>query len=498
MLYNDVRPVNFEGVIGQEDTLQPLEAQCREKSFAHAYMMYGKHGCGKTSLSRIMARAINCMNVTEKGPCGECPACKAIATGTTLDYVELDAASHNGVDDIRNLIEQTRYVPTQLKYKVFVIDEVHMLSTGAFNALLKTLEEPPEYVVFFLCTTEMHKVPRTIVSRCQLHEFKAIDSTTIATYLAELCESKNKMYELDALYLLAKAANGALRDALGLLEQCLIEDSVTVDTVKAVSGLSDETASFKLISAIATKNISNAIDIIQEIVDTGKNLSFLIQSVVAILSDLLVVLREGNCDHVFNTTEYKESLMLLTKTATVKQVFKWIKKFAEIRRDMNRDISPELYLQAEIISLSIEMDEEDELVALKKELGELKNMIQGENISFNSALKISEDSEKHSDGFEEAGDENPNPFESAAKKPEFQAEDVQTHQTQLNKSSSVTPVENPTEKSVAISIPGFEIAGTIDDGGNQSDGMFKSELKSTETVPCDDIDDGGFDFPGEW
>ncbi|MBQ8816624.1 MAG: DNA polymerase III subunit gamma/tau, partial [Lachnospiraceae bacterium] len=220
-LYRKFRPATFEGVKGQDHIVTTLTNQIKAGRVGHAYLFTGTRGTGKTSIAKIFARAVNCEHPVNGSPCEECATCKAIAAGTSMNVIEIDAASNNGVDNIREIVDEVSYSPAAGKYKVYIIDEVHMLSIGAFNALLKTLEEPPNYVIFILATTEVHKLPITILSRCQRYDFKRITIDTIAARLRELVDIEGVEVEDKALRYIAKAADGSMRDGLRLLDQCI-------------------------------------------------------------------------------------------------------------------------------------------------------------------------------------------------------------------------------------------------------------------------------------
>ncbi len=241
-LYRKFRPSEFSDVKGQDHIVTTLKNQIRADRIGHAYLFCGTRGTGKTSIAKIFARAVNCENVRDGSPCGECASCRAIASGSSMNVAEIDAASNNGVDNIREIREEVAYSPAEGKYKVYIIDEVHMLSIGAFNALLKTLEEPPSYVIFILATTEAHKIPITILSRCQRYDFRRITTETIAARLQELMEEEQVEVEERALTYVAKAGDGSMRDALSLLDQCIafyLGQKLTYDHVLEVLGAVD-------------------------------------------------------------------------------------------------------------------------------------------------------------------------------------------------------------------------------------------------------------------
>ena len=243
-LYRKWRPASFEDVRGQDHVVQTLKNQIVSDRIGHAYLFCGTRGTGKTSIAKIFAKAVNCESPVDGSPCGECRTCKNIAAGSSLNVVEIDAASNNGVENIREIRDEVQYPPTEGKYRVYIIDEVHMLSTGAFNALLKTLEEPPSYVIFILATTEVQKIPVTVMSRCQRYDFKRITVDTIVTHLQKLTEAEHISVEDKALAYIAKAADGAMRDALSLLDQCVAfhyGEVLTYDNVLDVLGAVDIT-----------------------------------------------------------------------------------------------------------------------------------------------------------------------------------------------------------------------------------------------------------------
>ena len=254
MLYNEFRPDTFDTVEGQESTVTILKKQVMSGSVANAVLLHGHHGCGKTTIARILGRAVNCEHPVNGNPCGTCKSCLMMQSGTP-DYIEIDAASNNSVDNIRELIQSAQYIPTALKYKVFVIDEVHMLSSSAFNALLKTLEEPPEHTKFFLCTTEFYKVPETIRSRCQKFLFRALTNEEIVNRIHFIAEQKGISMEEDAITLVAEAGRGAMRDALSVLEQCISSGAYTFEEVRSLVGILPDKYLFDILEAFSKKDI---------------------------------------------------------------------------------------------------------------------------------------------------------------------------------------------------------------------------------------------------
>ena len=274
-LYRKFRPGEFEDVKGQDHISQTLQNQIKANRIGHAYLFCGTRGTGKTSVAKIFAKAVNCERPLNGSPCGECETCRAISEGRSMNVIEIDAASNNGVDNIREIREEVAYRPTEGKYKVYIIDEVHMLSIGAFNALLKTLEEPPEYVIFILATTEAHKIPITILSRCQRYDFKRISIDTISQRLLDLMEREQVEVEERAIRYIAKAADGSMRDALSLLDQCIafyLGQKLTYDHVLEVLGAVDTEVFSRLLREIISRDVGKVLKSVEELVMQGREL----------------------------------------------------------------------------------------------------------------------------------------------------------------------------------------------------------------------------------
>ena len=275
-LYRKFRPDNFADVKGQDHIVTTLTNQINANRIGHAYLFCGTRGTGKTTVAKILAKAVNCQHPVNGSPCNECEMCKAIQAGTSMNVIEIDAASNNGVDNIREIREEVTYRPTEGNYKVYIIDEVHMLSTGAFNALLKTLEEPPSYVIFILATTEAHKIPITILSRCQRYDFHRISIDTIAARLTELLKAEGVEAEEKAVRYVAKAGDGSMRDALSLLDQCIafyLGQTLTNDKVLEVLGAVDTEVFSKLLRKVLAGDVTAAIRILEELIVGGRELS---------------------------------------------------------------------------------------------------------------------------------------------------------------------------------------------------------------------------------
>ena len=275
-LYRKFRPSEFSDVKGQDHIVTTLKNQINADRIGHAYLFCGTRGTGKTTVAKIFAKAVNCEHPVDGNPCGECASCRAIAAGTSMNVIEIDAASNNGVDNIREIRDEVAYSPTEGKYKVYIIDEVHMLSIGAFNALLKTLEEPPSYVIFILATTEAHKIPITILSRCQRYDFHRISIDTIAARLSELLKVEGVEAEEKAIRYVAKAGDGSMRDALSLLDQCIafyLGQTLTYDKVLDVLGAVDTEVFSRLLRKVLAGDVTSAIRILEELIVGGRELS---------------------------------------------------------------------------------------------------------------------------------------------------------------------------------------------------------------------------------
>jgi len=290
-LYRKWRPHTFDDVCGQEHITSILKYEASIGKFNHAYLFCGSRGTGKTTCAKILAKVVNCENPQNGSPCGECAACRSIDEGTTTDILEMDAASNNGVDNIRDIRDEVSYPPSSLKYRVYIVDEVHMLSDGAFNALLKTLEEPPSYVIFILATTELQKLPATIISRCQRFEFRRISIDTLVNRLAYIAEKENINVEHGALQLIAKIAQGGMRDAISILDLCAggkRDSLIDEDAVNEIVGLSGRAVLAKVVGAVADKNFDVILEEIDNIVRSSKDISVFWQNLMSFYRDMLV------------------------------------------------------------------------------------------------------------------------------------------------------------------------------------------------------------------
>lgn len=288
-LYRKWRPQTFDQVIGQEHITETLKNQVRSNRLSHAYIFIGTRGTGKTTCARILAKAVNCEHPVNGNPCGCCPACKGIADGSVMDVVELDAASNNGVDNVRALREEAIFSPAEVKKRVYIIDEVHMLSTPAFNALLKILEEPPEHLLFILATTELQKVPATILSRCQRHSFRRIDNKTLASYLEHVAQEEHFDLSHDAAELISRMAEGGVRDGLSLLDQCSAYEKIDTQAVYAAMGLAGNRRIAQLFEYILKHDTASALNEFAAMWMDGKAPASLLQELGTLLRDVLLM-----------------------------------------------------------------------------------------------------------------------------------------------------------------------------------------------------------------
>ena len=354
-LYRKFRPGEFDEVKGQDHISQTLQNQIKAKRIGHAYLFCGTRGTGKTTVAKIFAKAVNCLNPADGSPCGECEMCKAISAGTSMNVIEIDAASNNGVDNIREIREEVAYRPTEGKYKVYIIDEVHMLSIGAFNALLKTLEEPPEYVIFILATTEVHKIPITILSRCQRYDFKRITIDTIAARLSELMDKEGVEVEEPAIRYIAKAADGSMRDALSLLDQCIafyLGQKLTYNHVLEVLGAVDTEVFSKLLREILQRDVVNVLATLEELIMQGRELSQLATDFTWYMRNLLLAKSSDNMEDVLDvSTEHLAQLKEESDMVDYDTLIRYIRIFSELSNQLKYATQKRVVLEVALIKL---------------------------------------------------------------------------------------------------------------------------------------------------
>lgn len=379
-LYRKFRPDEFEDVKGQDAIVRTLKNQINADRIGHAYLFCGTRGTGKTTVAKIFAKAVNCEHPVDGSPCGECAMCKSIAAGTSMNVIEIDAASNNGVDNIREIREEVTYRPTEGKYKVYIIDEVHMLSIGAFNALLKTLEEPPEYVIFILATTEAHKIPITILSRCQRYDFKRISIETIAARLRELIDKEGWDVEDKAVRYIAKMADGSMRDSLSLLDQCAafyMNETLTYDHVLEVLGAVDTEVFSRLLRQLLAMDVHQVIETVDELVMQGRELSQLAADFTWYLRNLLLVKSSDNMEDVLDVSS--ENLALLKEEAQMidsDTLIRYIRIFSDLTNQLKYATQKRVLLEVTLIKLcrpAMDQNKEallDRIRAIEKQLEE--------------------------------------------------------------------------------------------------------------------------------
>jgi len=362
-LYRKFRPQEFEDVKGQEHIVTTLKNQIKADRIGHAYLFCGTRGTGKTTVAKIFAKAVNCEDPVDGSPCGECAICKAIADGSSMNVIEIDAASNNGVDNIRQIREEVTYRPTEGKYKVYIIDEVHMLSAGAFNALLKTLEEPPSYVIFILATTEAHKIPITILSRCQRYDFHRISIDTIAGRLMDLMKEENVDVEEKAIRYVAKAGDGSMRDALSLLDQCIafhLGETLTYENVLEVLGAVDTEIFSRLLRQIINKDITGAIGTLDTLVDEGREMGQMVTDFTWYLRNLLLMQSSDDMEEVLDMS--KEHIAALREEAELVRpevLMRYIRIFSELSNQVKYASQKRILIEIAIIKLCKPQMEKD-------------------------------------------------------------------------------------------------------------------------------------------
>ena len=353
-LYRTWRPQRFEDVVGQEMITKTLRNAVMTNQTSHAYLFTGPRGTGKTSTAKIFAKAINCHHQENGEPCNECEICKAITNGSLNDVLEIDAASNNGVEEIRDIRDKVKYAPTQADYKVYIIDEVHMLSTGAFNALLKTLEEPPANVVFILATTEPHKIPATIISRTQRFDFKRITSATILKRMEYILNQKDIQYEDAALKVIAKAAEGGMRDALSILDQVISfgENNVTLENALLVTGSVTKTDLLNYLQEVVDQKTPEALEMIHKLVQDGKDASRIVEDLVEYCRDLLLYQQSPAMLEETELGMLDEDFKKFAQEIEPETVYQMINILNEQQENMRYTSHPTVYLEVLTVKLS--------------------------------------------------------------------------------------------------------------------------------------------------
>lgn len=377
-LYRKFRPPVFAQIVGQEHITKTLKNQIKSGRVGHAYLFNGGRGTGKTSAAKILARAVNCLNPQDGEPCNECEICKAAISGALTDIVEMDAASNNSVEDIRLIRDEVNFLPTTAKYRVYIIDEVHMLSTGAFNALLKTLEEPPKHVKFILATTEPQRLPATILSRCQRFDFKKISDNNIAKWLDYVCKESNVDITEDALKTIATLAEGAMRDALSILDRCIQDGSNKIDVqkIKDLVGIPQTQYIYRVVEAILNKDMDKSIDAINGIIDDGKDINNLIWEIIKYIKDILLYKTSKKLD--LYTEEEIKQISKLSESASKEALLKIIFELSELENNLKWSTQKSIIMQVGIMKLcsNEQVNDKEELIQkinkLEKQINEIQ------------------------------------------------------------------------------------------------------------------------------
>ncbi len=353
-LYRKHRPDSFDGIVGQDMVIRTLKNQIKNGQIAHAYLFCGPRGTGKTSTAKVFSKAINCENIKEDGPCGVCDVCESMASGSNMDIIEIDAASNNSVDDVRDLREKVKFPPTKGSYKVYIIDEVHMLSQGAFNALLKTLEEPPKHVVFILATTEPHKLPATILSRCQRFDFKRIGQGTIVEWIRSIAQKEGLDIEESALYSIARQAEGGARDALSLLDQSmgLYGKKISNEGILSILGTASQDFLFTTVDDLIASRVQGLLEAINKLVDNGKDLSVFVKGLNGHLRDMLVAkLCDKPSDLIDRESSELDRLINQAQGASETRLVRAVEILSELLAYIKNSSQPRILLELALIKI---------------------------------------------------------------------------------------------------------------------------------------------------
>lgn len=358
-LYREWRPTSFEKVVEQEHITKTLKRAVVTGRISHAYLFSGTRGTGKTSLAKIFARAVNCLDPKDGEPCNKCEICKKALDETLMDIAEIDAASNNSVDNIRRICDEVNYMPSLARFKVYIIDEVHMLSTSAFNALLKTLEEPPSYAIFILCTTEPNKLPATVLSRCQRFDFHRITVKGIEQRLKLIAKAENENITDDATEMIARISFGAMRDAISLLDQCIssTDKTIEVEDVLNCAGLIDEKSNAKVSKALAENDVKGILSSVNDVIAEGKSPSRFLSGLLGYLRNILVCMNINDpSDFIEADSNAIEQMKTLSKMFDADTVIRYIKELSENEAVLRRASQPKTYLEIMLIGLLVKDD----------------------------------------------------------------------------------------------------------------------------------------------
>lgn len=385
-LYRKFRPITFSEIVGQEHITRTLRNQIIAGRVGHAYLFNGGRGTGKTSAAKILARAINCLNPKDGEPCNECEICKGAINGSLTDIVEMDAASNNSVEDIRSIREEVNFLPTKAKYRVYIIDEVHMLSTGAFNALLKTLEEPPEHVKFILATTEPQKLPATILSRCQRFDFKKISNENIIKRLNIVCEKSNIEITKEALNIIAVLSEGAMRDALSILERCIQdgENKIDEDKIKDLVGIPKITYIHQLTESILEYDVDKALANIDEVLEDGKDINNLLWELIKYVKDILVY-KASNKLELYSEEELNK-IKIISEKVSKEKLVDIIYQLSNLENDIKWSTQKKIMFQAGIIKLCSKQAETSS--NLEERLDKIEKYLRTSKVTSNMTMPV--------------------------------------------------------------------------------------------------------------
>ena len=382
-LYRTFRPLKFEDMVGEEHITKTLKNQIIYGRVGHAYLFSGGRGTGKTTSAKILARAVNCLNPQNGEPCNECEICKEILDGSLTDVIEMDAASNNSVDDIREIRDEVNFLPTKAKYRVYIIDEVHMLTTGAFNALLKTLEEPPEHVKFILATTEPQKLPTTILSRCQRFDFKKLSNSDIVKRLKIICKESEIKISEEALELISVLAEGAMRDGISILERCAQEstEEISEELVKELVGIPKLEYISEIVKGILEKDEIKALNVIDKVIDEGKDLYNFLWEIIKYMKDILIY-KSTKKLNIYSKDEIKE-IEEISKLASNEKILNIIYLLSSLENDIKWSTQKTIMFQTGIIRACLDI-KNDGLDELKERITKLENQIESGNIKVNN------------------------------------------------------------------------------------------------------------------
>ncbi len=356
-LYRKYRPKTFDEVVGQEHITTTLVHQIESGSISHAYLFTGSRGTGKTSTAKIFAKAINCLHPKNGSPCGECEVCKALSQENNLDIVEIDAASNNRVDEVRDIREKVKFLPVSAKYKVYIIDEVHMLTESAFNALLKTLEEPPSHIVFILATTDVQKLPTTIISRCMRFDFHLLSDVTLSEHLKHIFSLEKIEYEDDAITQIVKAAQGSVRDMLSIADGIVAfsNGKIKSEDVSKILGTTDYDTNLKIIENIESQNIGEALSILDKVEKTGKNMNVVAKDLAQCTRDLIVAKTCRDAKEMLSfTQDVFTKYETLSKKVDIEKLLGYMKIFSSMITELKFALSPKTLLESAIIDCTID------------------------------------------------------------------------------------------------------------------------------------------------